>query len=184
VSLPPLVAAIDELGSVPFSAEVFRHVASGRDPRSGRGTRVFGGRWNPPDSFAVIYCGLDVATVIDEFHRLARRQGVAARGFLARELHRLSVDLLAVLDLRGADARRTIGLSDRELRSDDLSACQAIGAAAHSVGIEGILAPSAANGGTALAVFLDALRPDSAAEVIGLEAVWEDPPESRVRPLG
>lgn len=136
---------------------------------------MFGGRWNPPDSFAVVYCGLDVSTVVDEFHRLARRQGIAARGFLPRELYRLSVDLHAVLDLRDDDARRAIGLSDRELRSDDLSACQAIGAAAHSVGIEGILAPSAANGGTALAVFLDALRPDSSIELTGLEAVWEDP---------
>ena len=184
MSLPPLVAAIDELGSTPFSADVFRHVAAGRDPRSGRGARNFGGRWNPPDSFAVIYCGLDVSTVVGEFHRLARRQGVAARGFLPRELYRLRVDLLAVLDLRDDAARRAIGLSDRELRGDDLGACQAIGAAAHSVGIEGVLAPSAADGGTALAVFLDALRPDSAVEVIGLEAVWEEPPEGRPRPSG
>ena len=177
MSLPPLVATIGELGSVPFSAEVFRHVASGRDPRSGRGARIFGGRWNPPDSFGAVYCGLDVSTVVDEFHRLARRQGIAAGDFLPRELYRLRVDLLAVLDLRGDDARRSIGLSDRELRGDDLRPCQAIGAAAHSVGIEGIVAPSAANGGTALAVFLDALGAESAVEVIGLEAVWTDPPE-------
>jgi len=184
MAFPPLVAAIDELGSAPFSAEVFRHVASGRNPRSGRGARIFGGRWNPPDSFAVLYCGLDVSTVVDEFHRLARRQGISADGFLPRDLCRLSVDLNSVLDLRGNAARRTIGLTDRELRSDDLSACQAIGAAAHSVGIEGILAPSAANGGTALAVFLDALRPDSAIDVTGLEAVWDEPPEARPHPSG
>jgi len=182
VSLSPLVAAIDDLGSTAFSADVFRHVTAGRDPRSGRGVRIFGGRWNPPDSFAVVYCGLDVVTVADEFHRLARRQGVAVHGFLPRELYRLRVDLHAVLDLRGERARDMIGLGERELRGDDLRACQAVGAAAHSVGIEGILAPSAANGGTALAVFLDALRPDSAVEATGLEAVWEEPPEARPRP--
>ncbi|MCP9485911.1 MAG: RES family NAD+ phosphorylase [Gaiellaceae bacterium MAG52_C11] len=181
MSLPSLVAAIDELGVGHFRGEVFRHVAAGREARSGRGARIFGGRWNPPDSFAVVYCGLDVQTVVDEFHRLARRQGVAAQGFLPRELYRLRVDLLAVLDLRGDEARRTIGLGDRELRSDDLSACQAIGVAAHSISVEAILAPSAANGGTALAVFLDALRPDSTFEVTGLEAVWEEPPEGRPR---
>lgn len=182
MSLPSLVAAIDELGVGSFRADVFRHVAAGRDPRSGRGARIFGGRWNPPDSFAVIYCGLDGQTVEDEFHRLARRQGVRASGFLPRELHRLRVDLGAILDLRDDSARAAIGLDERQLRSDDLGACQAIGAAAHSIGIEAILAPSAANGGTALAVFLDALRPDSTVEVTGLEAVWEEPPEGRPRP--
>lgn len=182
MSLPPLVAAIDELGSVSFSAKVFRHVAPGRDPRSGRGARIFGGRWNPPDSFAVLYCGLDVPTVVAEFQRLARRQGVASGGFLPRELHLLSVELGSVLDLREEAARRRLGHSDRELRSDDLTVCQAIGAAAHSVGIEAILAPSAAGDGTALAVFLDALRPGSSVEAIGREAVWDEPPEARPRP--
>lgn len=177
MSQPQLVAAIDELGSAPFAADVFRHVAPGRDPRSGRGARTSGGRWNPPDSFAVVYCGLDVATVVDEFHRLARRQGVAPAGFLPRELYRLRAELEVVLDLRDDAARRTIGLDERQLRSDDLAACQAIGAAAHAVGVEAILAPSAANGGTVLAVFADALRADSVLEVVRLEARWHSPPD-------
>jgi RES domain-containing protein len=176
VSLGSLVAALDELEPIAFRADVFRHVAVGRDPRSGRAARIHGGRRNPPDSFSVVYCGQDVETVVDEFHRLARRQRVPMEGFLPRELYRLRVVLSGVLDLRGEAARETLGLDEHALRRDRPAACQEVGAAAHSIGVEAILAPSAANGGTVLAVFLDALRPDSSLDVVGLEELWALPP--------
>lgn len=176
MSLQRLSGRVAELGSTPLSTQAYRHVSTGRDPRSATGARVHGGRWNPPDSFAVLYLGLDERTVIDEFYRLARRQRVPPAGFLPRELHRFDARLEAVLDLRGPEAREAVELTDRRLKSDDPALCQEIGAAAHALGLEGLVAPSAAGDGTVLAVFLDALRPNSVVEVVALETVWNEPP--------
>lgn len=171
-----LAERIEELGTASFEGSAFRHVSPRRDPRSGTGARIHGGRWNPRDSFATVYLGLDEAVVVAEFHRLARRQNVAVAGFLPRELHRFDVRLTRALDLRGAKARGMVGLRDAEVRSDDLGACQKIGAAAHHLGLEGILAPSATSAGTVLALFVDNLLPRSRFEVVALESVWDDAP--------
>jgi hypothetical protein len=62
-----------------------------------------------------------------------------------------------------------VGLSDQELRGDIREPCQVIGEAAHYLGLEGILAPSAAGFGTVLTVFPEKLRPGSMLEVAGSE---------------
>jgi RES domain-containing protein len=178
VSSQELVARVDALGATALETVAFRHVTVGANPRSGTGARIHGGRWNPPNSFATLYLGLDVETVADEFHRLARRQGLTPDAFLPRELHRFDVRLEGVLDLREADARRAVDLSDRQLRGDDPGPCQEIGEAAHYVGLEGILAPSAAGPGTVLAIFLERLRPGSLLEPLSSET-WETPPPER-----
>ena len=170
-----LVAAIDGLTRLGYSGRGYRHVARGRDPRSATGARVHGGRWNPPDSFSV-HLGTEVQTVVDEFHRLARRQALAPESFLPRELHAFDVEAQALLDLRSVEARRTVGLGARQLRGDDLTTCRQVGAGAHALGLEGIIAPSAAGGGTVLAIFLDLLRPGSLVESTELVQVWETRP--------
>jgi len=88
------------------------------------------------------------------------------------------VRLAGVLDLREAEARRAVDLSDRQLRADDPGPCQEIGEAAHYVGLEGILAPSAAGPGTVLAIFLEKLQPGSLLETLSSET-WETPPPER-----
>lgn len=178
MSSQELVARVDALGATTLETVAFRHVTSGANPRSGTGARIHGGRWNPPNSFATLYLGLDVETVADEFHRLARRQGLAPDDFLPRELHRFDVRLAAVLDLREAEAQRAVDLSERQLRADDPSRCQEIGEAVHYVGLEGILAPSAAGPGTVLAIFLEKLRPGSLLEPLTSKA-WDAPPPQR-----
>jgi RES domain-containing protein len=170
-----LVARIDALGATALETVAFRHVSIGTNPRSGTGARINGGRWNPPHSFATLYLGLDVETVVDEFHRLAARQGLTPGDFLPRDLHRFEVRLGAVLDLRTEDAQRTVDLTEVELRSDDPRRCQEVGEAAHSVGLESVVAPSAAGPGTVLAVFLEQLRPGSRLEAVSSER-WDEPP--------
>lgn len=178
MSSQELVARIDALGATALETVAFRHVAVGANPRSGTGARIHGGRWNPPNSFATLYLGLDVETVADEFDRLARRQGLTPDAFLPRELHRFDVRLAAILDLREVEARRAVDLSDRQLRADDPSRCQDTGAAAHYLGLEGILAPSAAGPGTVLAIFLEKQRPGSLLEPSSSET-WDTPPVER-----
>jgi RES domain-containing protein len=178
VSAQELVALVDSLGATTLETVAFRHVSVGANPRSGTGARIHGGRWNPPNSFAALYLGLDVETVADEFHRLARRQGLTPDDFLPRELHRFEVRLAAALDLRGDEARQAVDLSDRQLRGDDPHRCQGIGEAAHYLGLEGIVAPSAAGPGTVLAIFLERLRPGSVLEPLSSET-WAAPPPRR-----
>ena len=163
-----VVAAVSRLPAGPFGGTGFRHLATGYQPLSGEGARVTGGRWNPPDSFPVLYLGLDRQTTVAEFRRLAAKQGRAPSDFLPRDLCSYEVRLQHVLDVRGADTRRNVGLSS-ELDGNDLAASQAVGEAAHLVGFEAILAPSATGSGEILAVLLDRLLPESAVRHLSSE---------------
>ena len=62
-------------------------------------------------------------------------------------------------------------LDENLLRADDPKQCQEIGGAAHHLGLEGILAPSATGSGTVLAVFVERLLPDSQLELVKT-TVW------------
>jgi RES domain-containing protein len=177
---PDVAERVDRLSPVAWSGVAWRHLAPGRNPISGEGARVPGGRWNPPDSFPALYLALDVDTVAAEFYRLAARQAVPPEGLLPRELHRFEVTLAAVLDLREPWAREQVGLDGRELSGDDLRACQGVGAAARHLGREGVLSPSAAGSGTVLVVFSDRLGAESDVRPLD-HLIWRSPPVSSRR---
>ena len=172
---PELVSRVDALGATRFEAVAFSHVSAAHDPLSGTGALINGGRWNPPRSFATLYLGLDVDTVIDEFYRMTSRQGLTGDDFLPRRLYQVRVRLSSVVDLRTQGSRAALSLSDSLLRGDDPSACQAIGEAAHYLAHEGIVAPSAAGPGTIVAVFVRRVGADSSLEIID-SIMWENPP--------
>ncbi|MGH2742674.1 MAG: RES family NAD+ phosphorylase [Thermoleophilaceae bacterium] len=172
---PRLAAAVDGLAPAALSGEAFRHVAENRHPLSGAGARSLGGRWNPRESFATLYLALERETVVREFFRLARRMGLAPEDFLPRRFYRYSFELSGLLDLREAEARAAVGLSERSIASDDLGPCQAVGEAAHYLGREGVVAPSATGAGTVLAVFFDRLTAGSFVHDLDYET-WESPP--------
>lgn len=142
---------------------------------SGAGARIQGGRWNPPNSFPVLYLALERATAAAEFYRRAQREGRPAADLLPRRLYRYRVELDAVLDLTGPGGLGKAGLFPADISSDDLSSCQAVGDAAHYLGFEAILAPSATSAGRNLAVFFDRLRPGFTVGPLDFET-WEAPP--------
>ena len=80
-----------------------------------------------------------------------------------------------MLDLRDVEVRASLDLSDTELKANDAAKCRLIGEAAHYLGLEGILAPSAAGEGTIIAVFFDRLRADSEIRPIDHES-WTASP--------
>jgi RES domain-containing protein len=175
-----IIELLDELPRSSFRDEAFRHQGPGYHPLSGEGARIQGGRWNPSNSFPVLYLAVDASTAAAEFFRRANREGRPPEDLLPRRLYRYRVELSAVLDLRGPDELTQVGLSFLDLSSDDLSKCQAVGEAAHYVGFESIRAPSATSVGGNLAIFFDRLLPDSMVEPLDFET-WESLPSTDER---
>lgn len=150
----------------------WRHIRLGRDPLAGTGARIQGGRWNPPNSFSVLYMATDQTTVSAEFRRLVARQGLRPENFLPRAMYRYEIDLATLLDLSQVDARDAVGISDQDICADDISVCQAVGEAAYACRRSGIVAPSATGHGTVVAVFPEWVTSDEAVTVGDYE-VWE-----------
>ena len=168
---PDLLAAVEGLDPAPYSDEAFRHLAEQYSPLSGAGARSQGGRWNPPESFSTLYMALERETAVAEFMRMVERVGREPSDFLPRRLYRYRVELNELLDLRSDEARAMLGLGDEILRGADPTRCQEIGEAAHLLGFEGVLAPSATGSGSVLAVFFERMSPSSSVEVVDSE-VW------------
>ena len=174
-----LIARIDAIEPTSFAGQAFRHLSHDHHPLSGMGARIHGGRWNPPESFSTLYLALDRETTVREFYRLAERQGRDPEDFLPRRLYRYDIALAALLDLRDSATRAALQLGDRELRASDAAKCRQIGESAHHLGLEGILAPSAAGEGAILAVFFDRLHADSQVRDLDHEPWVAPPPEPR-----
>lgn len=84
---------------------------------------------------------------------------------MPRNLLTIEFRLTAVLDLTDAAVRAEWGLDIAQLKSDDLTACQEVAAAARRAGYEAILYPSATGSGENLALFFDRIHPGSSAVV-------------------
>lgn len=163
-----LVRALDRIEPIRWHGDVLRHHAPRYVALDGEGARAHGGRWNPPQSFPVVYTALDRPTVDAEFGRLTRRAALPAASFLPRRLSRIRLDLRRVLDLTDPGTRRRLGVTLATLRDDDWRPTQQIGQAAQFLGFEAVLAPGA-EGGTTLALFSSSLHPESRIERIGEE---------------
>lgn len=170
-----LIRVIVRLPTKRISSEVFRHMGPGYSPRSGEGARIQGGRWNPPNSFPVLYLAWQRETAIAEFYRRAEREGIPPENLLPRHLHRYRVELQGVLDLTNPEMADAVGLTRDAFTATDASRCQAVGDAAHYVGCEAVLALSATGIGEVVAVFSDRLRAGSIVEPLDYE-VWDIPP--------
>jgi RES domain-containing protein len=170
-----LLERIDRIAPVGFDGEAVRHIAPGYLPLSGEGARIHGGRWNPPGSFPTLYTALTRETMLDELERAARRQGLRVADLLPRVEVRYAVTLQRVLDLRDAETRARVGLKQTDLTVDDWTACQVVGEAAHRVGLEGILAPSATSDGDVLVLFLDQTALGSTLEVRSTRPLSTEP---------
>lgn len=151
-----------------YAGPGFRHMAAGyNDPLSGEGARIHGGRFNPPDSYPVLYLCTTRACVIAEFERLGERQVIGMAGLLPRSLYRYEVVLGRVLDLTSRSVLRTLGVSPDTLTGPGWSETQDLGRAAYDTGWEALLTHSATLVDQVLAVFPDNIGPGAvAAELV------------------
>ena len=114
-----------------LSVAGYRNQASGFDLRSGDGARRFGGRFNPPHSFPVIYLCTSRPCVVAELTRQADRQGLAVDDLLPRELWRITVELTKVLDLTHRGTLEALDIDPADLLRHDRQLTNKIGEAAH-----------------------------------------------------
>lgn len=140
-----------------FSAVAYRNQAKGFDPRSGDGARRFGGRFNPPHSFPVLYLCLTRPCVAAELTREAERQSLSVDDLLPRELFEMSAELDKVLDLTDTETLDPLGIASPDLVREDHRFTQEIGEAAHEHGFQAIRSPSATGVDHILAIFLENL---------------------------
>ncbi len=133
-----LLDAIDALERTPFSDRVWRVVREGRDPVQGHAS---GGRWDP-GTFDVLYTACDPDGAIAEMHFHLSRQPVFPSK-VAFRLHELSAEAERTLHLADMRALERLGV-EKDRYSEVLYArTQEVGDAAHFLGFDGILAPSA-----------------------------------------
>lgn len=92
---------------------------------------------------------------------MAHSQGVAGEVLLGvpRVLHDISVSDARVLDLREPEQRAAVGLEDSDISDSDWTLCQQVGHAAWFLGLQGVIAPSAAGRGLVLTLFEGRLDP-------------------------
>lgn len=156
-----VVQRVNDLGITSWSGVAHRFTSKGRDPRSGTGARLNGGRWNPRGAFAAIYLAQPLRACLAELDRQSRITNlpVAARIAQGIELHTLAVVDVPMLDLRADEALSQVGLTTADVRDDDQTACQAVGHAAYFLEYGGVLAPSATGIGLVATVFESRLRP-------------------------
>jgi len=164
--IPPLdeevVQRVNDLGSSLWSGDGHRHTSAGRDPLSGVGARLNGGRWNPRDLCSTVYLAQPLRACLAELDRLAEAGGTTPAQLLraSRTLHKIQVRDAPLLDLREESSLAYVGLSMDDVRDDDWTACQTVGHAAYFLEMAGVVAPSATGEGLVVAVFETRVAPE------------------------
>lgn len=154
-----------------LNGTAYRNQAPGFEASSGEGARRLGGRFNPPDSFPVLYLCMTRQCVVAELTQQATRQGLDVTDLLPREVWAITLDLDIVLDLSDAQVRRQLRIDSAELILPDRRLTREIGAAAHSQRFQAVRSLSATGVDEILAVFPENLG--SATLGTQLDNRWE-----------
>lgn len=129
---------LDRLPRLPFSAEVWRVSRDGRDPLEASRAR---GRWSD-GSFDVLYTSLERSGAVAEIFALLSSQPVFPSQ-IGWRAHRLSVRLHSSLQLVDLAALESLGIMATDYSERRYELSQAIAEAAHFLGFDGIVVPSA-----------------------------------------
>lgn len=150
----------------------FRQQSPAYDPLSGEGARIHGGRFNPPNSFPVLYLCSTAGCAAAEFTKSASSHPIGLSGFLPRKLWRYEISLSNVLDLTEVETLDHLGLEASELVEEDRTVTHQLGEIAHQFGYQAVRNASAAGVDDVIAVFIENLRSGvlSASE----DSVWNE----------
>ncbi len=156
--------------SVPWAGVTFRSVelehASPEQVLSGEGSLKYGGRWNAPGTFPVIYSSTRPGTAVEEAFQRAADYELIPDDLKPRLTCGIESNLYRVIDLTGKNLPAWLKLADwmqenfsRINDSGSETLCQALGRAARNSGVSALFCPSArVAGGVNLVAFPDRLR--------------------------
>jgi len=166
-------------GPARWAGVTFRSVelehASPNQILSGEGSRRFGGRWNAPETFPVIYSSTRPGTAIEEAFQVAADYELSPEDLKPRITCGVECELARVINLTRNNLPAWLKLmnwmQEDFLRINDSgfeTLCQAFGRAARNSTISAILCPSArVKGGVNLVVFPDRLRRNETMRLLG-----------------
>jgi RES domain-containing protein len=167
-----LAIAISTAQRSPYVGTCYRQQSPKYDPLSGEGARMQGGRFNPPNSFAVLYLCSTAGCAAAEFMRFANDHPIGPAGFLPRSLYRYAVDFSNVLDLTDPAILDHLDVAPDRLVQEDRTLTHAIGELAHQFLYQGVLNGSATGVDRVLSVFTDNVRGGKL--LPELESIWTD----------
>lgn len=148
-------AAVVALSAASYEGAGYRQQAPEFDPLSGEGARRKGGRFNPPDSFSVLYLCSTRACAVAEFYRAGNRLAIGPEGLLPRHLYRYDIRLDRIVDLTRTESLGQLGIPQSDLVGENHSATRDLGKMAYSLGIQAIRSPSATGRDDVIALFIE-----------------------------
>jgi len=149
-----LLDAIDRLERRPFEGAAWRVVREGRDVLQGA---AVGARWDP-GLFDVLYTSLDRDGALAEIHFHLSRQPVFPSK-IRWQICRLTARTRGSLHLLDMADLERLGVDRRHYRELTYADTQAIGDAAHFLGFDVLIVPSARWECLNLVLFTDRLEP-------------------------
>lgn len=163
-----LLDALDAHAGIAFEGDVWRIVRSERDVLEGSPSRA---RWDP-GLFDVLYTSLEREGALEEVHFHLSRQPVFPSK-IRSVLHQIRVRTARTLKLADLSALSELGISPERYGELSYERSQEIGDAAHFLGFDGILAPSARWWCQNLVLFMDRIDPDDLKVVDSEPVDWD-----------
>jgi RES domain-containing protein len=147
--------ALARLKPIEWRDNLWRIAREGRDPLH---PNTRGARWNPA-GVAALYASVDRDTAVAEWrYRMSLEPQAPSRPF---HLHRLSVELVGVLDIRDRAVLEALGVRYEDLRQSDPVSCRMVGQIADWMHQDGLLVPSVRSKGSNLVLLKNQVAPDS-----------------------
>jgi len=144
-----LLDALEKLNAKPFKETVWRTTWQGRDPLVGNSG---GGRWDPLNSFEVLYASTQSnGSIAEVYYHLSQAPVFSSSTVL---IHQLKVNIKKILHL-DLKTLQKLGVADPTANRIDTVQTHAISSAAHFLEFHGLLVPSARWDCPNLVLFLD-----------------------------
>ena len=168
-----LLDALEALPTESFEGDVWRILRDGRDPLLGYRP---GARWDPPGGFDVICTALEADGARAEiFYHLNRAPVFPSNAVYL--LHGIRLRTQRTLRLADLKALAALGVDTGRYGETDYRTIpmrtQEIGDAAHFLGYDGLIVPSARYDGDNLVLFADRVEPDELNLFQSIQIDWK-----------
>lgn len=162
-----LLDALELLPPEPIESDVWRIVRVGREPLQ---SNPVGARWDPPNGFDVLYTALDPDGANAEIYYHLNRAPVFPSSTVY-VLHTIRVRTKKTLRLSDMSALAALKVDVERYSEPDYARTQAIGDAAHFLGFDSLLVPSARWECSNLILFMDRMDPNDEPVVLASDPV-------------